>query len=219
MNNINLLNRLAATCESDKVFHGYMELYDEYFTRQGLTRENVRHVLEIGTNKGSSLRVWAEFFLNARIDGIDITRQYEVAKHLEHPSIHTRIVDQGESVDLRRFLVSDVPDVKFDLIIDDGSHDQYDQQLSLSILFSHLKPGGLYVIEDLITGENWWDSSIYNKKMIIPTRKVLQDFQRDKILPFGLSHIKSNCDYCEYRETPVVIYDAHHPQIAFLARK
>jgi predicted O-methyltransferase YrrM len=218
MSDINLLKRLADICESDKGFHGYMELYHEYFLRQGFTRENVKQVLEIGTNKGSSLRMWAEFFPDAYVHGIDITRDYEVAKHLEHPHIHTRIVDQGDAIELQRFLSAAVTKVQFDLIIDDGSHDQYDQQLSLSLLFDRLRPGGLYVVEDLITGENWWSAHMYNKKMITPTREVLQNFQKNNVLPFGLSHIRPNCAYCEYRETPVTIYDIHHPQIAFLAR-
>jgi SAM-dependent methyltransferase len=38
---------------------------------------------------------------------------------------------------------------KFDIIIDDGSHRHDHQQKTLSALFKFLKPGGLYIIEDL----------------------------------------------------------------------
>ena len=38
---------------------------------------------------------------------------------------------------------------QFDMIIDDGSHDQDHQRVSLEYLFPYLASGGFYVIEDL----------------------------------------------------------------------
>lgn len=49
----------------------------------------------------------------------------------------------------------------FDIIIDDGSHMQQDQQISFATLFPVVKSGGYYVIEDvanqvrLIQGDKW----------------------------------------------------------------
>jgi hypothetical protein len=37
----------------------------------------------------------------------------------------------------------------FDVIIDDASHASRHQQIALDVLFSFVKPGGLYIIEDL----------------------------------------------------------------------
>jgi len=37
----------------------------------------------------------------------------------------------------------------FDIIIDDGSHASWHQQLTLRTLFPRLEKGGLYIIEDL----------------------------------------------------------------------
>ncbi len=43
-------------------------------------------------------------------------------------------------------------DLKFDIIIDDGSHADSDQWKSLGNFFPYLKEGGIYVIEDINPG-------------------------------------------------------------------
>ena len=215
------LDALANRYKSDKYELGYMPIYMEYFQRQGLNILDTRNVLEIGTNKGSSLRVWAEFFVDAQVYGIDITRNYEVPSIITHPRIHTYLVNQGNQQELATFITNVLQGAKFDLIIDDGSHDQHDQQLSLSMLFGCLKSGGLYVIEDLITGENWWDANTYNKKRVRATRTIMQEFQQTNKLPEGFlngKEIEIQTAYCEYRESGGDVF-GHKPQIAFIGKK
>jgi hypothetical protein len=55
--------------------------------------------------------------------------------------------DQGDVEDLLR-VVAQCP--KFDIIIDDGSHASYHQQVSLKNLFPFVASNGLYIIEDLL---------------------------------------------------------------------
>jgi len=215
------LSELAAQYGSDKAQLGYMPLYEEYFRRHNFTPENVQNVLEIGTNKGSSLRMWAEFFPNAQVHGIDITRQYEVASNLDCPRIHTHLLNQGSRSELVAFVQCAVKDIRFDIIVDDGSHDQHDQQVSLGVLFDCLKNSGLYVIEDIITGEDWWDSKTYNRSKVRPTREVIQSFQQTGRLPadfLNAFEIEEAHQYCEYRESDTVIYDTHKTQMAFIGR-
>ena len=50
----------------------------------------------------------------------------------------------------------------FDYIIDDGSHFQEDQQVSLGLLFPQVKSGGYYILEDVVDYKDllngsWWD--------------------------------------------------------------
>ena len=206
----------------------YLALYLEYFKRHGFKRDDPLHILEVGTNKGSSLRLWAEYFPNARVCGIDITRQYEVAETLKHDRIHTQLVDQGDRKALFDYALGEEVCVNpdgFDIIIDDGSHEQTHQQVTLGVLFGFLRRGGLFVVEDLITGENWWDANLYNKGRITPTRGILKLFQDTGKLtspvmePHELDHLNKNTEYCEYREAPSIIYERHHPQIAFIGKK
>jgi predicted O-methyltransferase YrrM len=240
MSDSRLLNDLAMKYGSDKASNGntYMGLYNEYFQRQGLTREGVSSVLEIGTNKGASLRVWADFFPKAQVYGLDITRQYELPGMLDHDRIHTAIADQADREAIKQIMLCDFgitaprhdiaaprEDRQFDIIIDDGSHEQADQQISLGYLFFWLKPGGLYVVEDVITGENWWSADQYNKQRIMTTRAMAQTFEQTSKLEssvmksFEIEHIMKTYDYCEYRESPAMVFGAHHPQLVFIGKK
>ena len=224
------LEALAVQFDTDKQAgqNEYLALYLEYFQRQGMKRDEPLHILEIGTNKGSSLRMWAEYYPNARVCGLDITREYELPGMLDHPNIHTAIVDQGDRDALFDYALAEEVCVNpdgFDVIIDDGSHDQTHQQVSLGALFGFLRRGGLYVIEDIITGENWWDGNLYNKGRIIPTRSIVQILEQNGKLEspvmesFEIKQIEETYDYCEYRESPAVIYSIHHPQLAFIGKK
>jgi len=240
MSNLEDLEALAVKFDTDKQAgqNNYLPLYLEYFERQGLTREGVSSVLEIGTNKGSSLRMWAEFFPNALVHGLDITREYEIPDILDHDRIKTAIVDQRDKEAIKEAMLYDFgftapwhdiatprEDRQFDIIIDDGSHEQADQQISWGYLFFWLKPGGLYVIEDVITGENWWSSDQYNKQRIMATRAVAQTFEQtgklesSVMVSFEREHIMNTYDYCEYRESPAIVFGTHHPQLVFVGKK
>lgn len=234
------LEALARQFDTDKQAgqNGYLGLYLEYFKRHGLARDAKLDILEIGTNKGSSLRMWAEYFPNARIYGLDITRQYELPGMLDHDRIKTALVDQGDLGSLKDVLhvkfgkchpmvdiATPTEERQFDIIIDDASHDQHDQQVSWGYLWVYLKSGGLYVIEDIITGEIWWDANLYNVKRIMPTRGIVKLFEQtgkltsDAMQSFEVGHIEETYEYCEYRESPAVIYERHHPQLAFIGKK
>ncbi|MEE8114112.1 MAG: class I SAM-dependent methyltransferase, partial [Nitrososphaerales archaeon] len=71
------LEALARQFDTDKQAgqNGYLTLYLEYIERQGIKRDAPLKILEIGTNKGSSLRMWTEYFPNAQVYGLDITRE------------------------------------------------------------------------------------------------------------------------------------------------
>ena len=62
--------------------------------------------------------------------------------------IFTHYADQSSREDLKKFIEEHGGD--FDIIIDDGYHFQEHQQISFGFLFPYLKPGGVYIIEDMI---------------------------------------------------------------------
>lgn len=236
MHNIDQLEALARQFQTDKQAgqNCYLPLYLEHFKRAGLERDAQLKILEIGTNKGSSVRMWTEYFENAMVYGLDITRTYELPGMLDNERLQTAIADQGDRTKLfeaLRYSFGLVPPwiqgarPSFDIIIDDGSHEQTHQQVSWGYLFQWLKPGGLYIIEDLITGENWWDSDTYNRSRITPTREILQKLEQTGYLESPVmteeerEHIQATYAYCNYRESSAVIYTAHHPQIAFVGKK
>lgn len=126
---------------TDKINHGYMEIYSPIF--EGL--KDITKVLEIGIYQGESLKLLSYFFKKSIIHGIDVSD----CKHLNSDMIKTHIYNQENVEDLQEFISKVGGD--FDLIIDDGGHTMKQQQVSFGVLFKELKNNGVYIIEDLHT--------------------------------------------------------------------
>src|SRR5437762_6160848 len=131
---------------TDKITHRYLDVYDPILV-PWLGREI--KLLEIGIYKGSSLQLWRDYFPLASIVGIDIKlpEQFVPGERIQ--------VFQGSQSD-KRFLsevaMKTAPE-GFDIIIDDASHIGELSKTTFWHLFDrHLKPGGLYAIEDWGTG-------------------------------------------------------------------
>ncbi len=135
------LCELAVKYGCDKtpsIHHRYTPYYHELL--QGRT---IRAVLEIGIFKGASLRMWRDYFPEALIWGIDNDPNCLV----QEERIQSLLCDQSDPVSLNEFGDKFCP--YFDLIVDDGSHNEQHQKISFWMLFPLLKTGGLYVIEDV----------------------------------------------------------------------
>jgi hypothetical protein len=132
----------------DKIVrHHFESAYERHF---GELRDRNLRILEIGIGGesyeegGASLRMWAEYFHQSHIFGIDI---YDKS-FLDGPRISTFVCDQGDQAGLVKLVNEHGP---FDIVIDDGSHVSQKTLLSLFALFNLLRPNGFYVIEDIQT--------------------------------------------------------------------
>jgi hypothetical protein len=74
--------------------------------------------------------------------GVDIREECKV---YEEESIRILIGDQGDP-EFWKAVCEQVP--KLDIVIDDGSHVPHHQITSLEALLPHLRPGGVYMVED-----------------------------------------------------------------------
>lgn len=125
----------------------YLPIYERYFKRY--LGEPVR-ILEIGVCEGGSLEIWLKYFgKDCSIYGIDIDPKAKLMEAVSE-KIKIYIGDQGD----RNWLENlDLP--MLDIIIDDGSHLVPHQIASFEALFPKLKPGGIYLAEDLHT--SYWE--------------------------------------------------------------
>lgn len=120
----------------------YADFYQNWFEN---IRETCQSIIEIGVDNGASLSTNYEYFPNAEIIGMDI-----VDKSIyENERIKTIILDQSSVEDLDDFCNANK--ILYDIILDDGSHDVSHQQQTFGKFFKLVKPGGLYIIEDLGT--------------------------------------------------------------------
>lgn len=143
------LTTLAIRHGTDKFgFHRYTPVYHMLLARY---RDRPVRLLEIGIGGykvpdqgGQSLAAWRDYFPQGQITGIDIARK------TMDLGPRVRIL-QGSQVD-HGFLAALVRDHgPFDIIIDDGSHQNAHVIESFQVLFPTLSPGGIYVAEDVQT--------------------------------------------------------------------
>lgn len=119
----------------------YFEVYERHLER---FRNREITMLEIGIAHGGSLQMWKHYFgPKAKIYAIDIT---PACKNLEEDQVTILIGDQGDPQFLKQ-VVATMP--KVDILIDDGSHIQKHQILTLQALYPHIKDDGVYICEDL----------------------------------------------------------------------
>jgi hypothetical protein len=159
--------------------HNYM---DWYYGEFGTRRQEVKKVLEIGVGGspdnlkhnpqyivGASLRMWRDFFPNARVYGVD------VLPHLMFTDerIETFLCDQRDLPSLLKVLDQTGHDL--DLVIDDGTHGSADQVFTALSLVPLIQAGAVYVIEDVS------DLSIvtylhqYNCQVVTPQPRLKRD--------------------------------------------
>lgn len=136
-----MLTELGELYNTDKAtIHNFTSFYDKHFRE---IKDYFGAVLEIGIHGGASLKMWRDYFSNAMIYGIDIDEK----SLFNDKRIQTFIIDQIDFTSFDKIF----KDIKFDLIIDDGSHITDHQIKSFMNLERYVKPGGYYILEDLHT--------------------------------------------------------------------
>jgi 23S rRNA U2552 (ribose-2'-O)-methylase RlmE/FtsJ len=141
----------ASKYDTDKAEHPhYLKSYENYF--RPLIDQDIR-LLELGIYQGGSLLLWRDYFERGLIVGLDLQ-----PIELDDPSGRIRIYEgMQQDRELLDRIARETAPQGFDVIIDDCSHIGELTRISFWHLFeNHLKPGGLYVIEDWSTG--YWDS-------------------------------------------------------------
>jgi hypothetical protein len=138
---------------SDKFPRHHYERYYENWLRAFRHKPKMK-ILEIGAEAGRSLKVWSDYFsypekilglaYGEASDGVE-DRSSTMKQAV---SVYRGDQSKKETMD---YLISKGP---WDIIIDDGSHVPSHMIFSLFSLWKSVKPGGLYIIEDLET--NYW---------------------------------------------------------------
>lgn len=145
-----ILNELFDKWGSDKgAFHGPAHGYGPIY--EALTKNrNIECLIEVGVEFGNSLMAWGEAFPDAAICGIDRVLPTGFTLPNGNP-VKLEYADQNR---VESFWENDVIQEDWpmaDIIIDDGGHCMNHHWVTLAGLWRKLKPGGIYVIEDVHT--------------------------------------------------------------------
>lgn len=123
--------------------HSYIDVYEKLLTP---FRERC-DLLEIGIAQGMGLRLFGDYFsVDSTITGIDLSITFDTQEFDSRFKFITGDATKPE-------IVEKLNGKMFDVCIDDASHMQADQVATFNLLKSHIKPGGIYVIEDVLNLE------------------------------------------------------------------
>lgn len=157
--------------DSDKINNDHLKKYDQVF-KPYIDKKIA--LLELGVLKGGSLKLWRDYFPFGTIVGIDIKlpESFDPGERIH--------IFEGNQADLQFLsqVANKMAPEGFDIIIDDASHVGEPTKTAFWHLFdNHLKPNGLYVIEDWGTGYwgDWPDGKrlnleSYAQQKFTPTR-------------------------------------------------
>lgn len=125
--------------------HSYIPVYEKLLApyRSGC------NFMEIGLAMGLSISMWREYMPNSKIVGVDLSIVFDPKPHTDSGTI---LIEADAT---KQDFVSKLPaGVKYSVIIDDASHMCQDQCDTFNLLKHLMNPGGLYVIEDVISPSN-----------------------------------------------------------------
>jgi hypothetical protein len=165
---MNRLTTLANKYKTDKGTefeekHSYSLIYDKYIPETGSY-----NLLEIGIDKGASLRMWKEYNPQMKLFAAD--HNPACLKNIDLTMLE-KFYQIEQTV--RETMIKIPSDNTFDYIVEDGAHFMHTHQITLAVLLSCVKNGGLYIIEDLHT----CDMQHFNKNPSDSTKVVLKNWQ------------------------------------------
>ncbi|WP_292589123.1 hypothetical protein [Mesorhizobium sp.] len=183
--------------------HCYARIYDRLLSARRLS---MRRLMEIGLCRGlaernqtetPSVALWQSYFPFCQVIGVDLTD----FSSLNNERFRSFVCDQSSVEDLRR-VAATIEARSLDVIVDDGSHASYDEQLTLREFFPLLAEDGWYFIEDLD-----WQPPGEDLTKITPTKALLREIKEcgtaRSVDPLGVSALAG-----QFAE--ILFFDSHY---------
>lgn len=148
------LLKLVDNSRTDKnTVHSYLDLYQSLLSKKKFTAKNV---LEIGigdgnqgVTNGGSIKLWNDFFINAKVHALDIchiNNVWDGLKNNENILLYTSINAYDDTFFTNTFINQNI---KFDFMLDDGPHSLDSMTKFISLYSRVLADDGILIIEDV----------------------------------------------------------------------
>jgi hypothetical protein len=198
---------------SGKLLHKWMHYFDIYERHLGRFRNTAPVMIEIGVSGGGSLAMWKDYLgLEAKIVGIDID---PACKAHESENIEVFIGSQDDQALIGQVLEK-YP--RPDVVLDDGSHMMPHMIRSFELLYDHVAPRGVYIVED--THTCYWPEYEGGLKQL----GSFMEFAKDRLDDINAAHSRNALPVSSFTRTTDAIccYDSmvvfeRRPQGARLA--
>ena len=143
---------LGAKCQTDKSpfnQQGHRHPYTPFYSMLLATHKNkpVRFV-EIGVAAGASVHMWCNYFKSGELFFFDRDENFlQNATNFGYANAKFGNMDVRSAESIRSNLAATGGNL--DVILDDSSHDVWDQKIIVEAAMPFLKPGGILLIEDV----------------------------------------------------------------------
>ena len=162
------LHQLGLKYQTDKAtYHNFCDDYELF-----LSPYTINCIVEVGIYRGHSLRMWSEFYPEAKIIGLDI----DTSSLINEYNISSYIADQNNPEET---ILPFVNNNDVDLFIDDGSHIYSHQINTFNAIFPHLKSKAIYILEDLHT--SLWRKSSYDNTAVTPLELIKEYVSKNNL--------------------------------------
>lgn len=172
---------LVNNTKTDKnTLHSYLDLYQKLLESK---KDSAENVLEVGISKGGSIKLWHDFFVNAKVYGLDIMPKSEVweeINNVDRIKLYTSTDAYDESFVQREFIDERV---FFDVILDDGPHTLESMLKFIELYTPLLTTKGILLIEDVQKPE--WIKHLADK---------VPEYLKPYIKVYDLRHNKARYD-------------------------
>ena len=183
MTSLDLIGIRVGTNKS-RLYQNYLMHYERMMER---FRDRPITLLEIGVDKGASLRLWETYFPLASIVAVDIEPK---TQRFAHGRVVVEIGSQFDGDFLSKIAGKYCPDI----IIDDGSHIDEHQIFSFRNLFHAVNPGGLYIVEDIRHTTRSDSAADYfsalQRRVLLRQNKVKEGGAPNNFNPADISHVE-----------------------------
>jgi hypothetical protein len=182
------LAEIVDNSRTDKnTVHSYLELYQNLLVAK---KETAQNVLEIGIGdggqgitNGGSIKLWHDYFVNAKVYALDIQHIGAIWNGLKNNDriiLHTSVDAYSNEFVQSEFLDKEI---KFDMMLDDGPHTLESMKRFITLYSPLLADNGILIIEDI--QEPKWINELY---------KVVPDNLKEFVSAYDLRKNKNRYD-------------------------
>lgn len=128
--------------------HGYGEFFYDKLLEPYL--EKSINLLELGVKHGGSILAFAQILKRATIYGFDIDLSKNRYQKQQNETGRVNLIELDLYKTSDEAIEKHLGMTKFDIIVDDASHDFHRQAIAFKMFYPRLGIGGTYVIEDCL---------------------------------------------------------------------